>query len=592
MKRLRRVLLFGVLAGTLAASTASAWGSVTPTISLDQSAGNAAGSTANLGLDLKFANTGTDSPQHLTINLPPGLLANASINGGSCLQTADVSGAACQVGSGTVTATADPIPGVLSLPAPLSVPVAFYLVPPPAAGDLAGLAVEGLGQQLGSTGEIKVRPTGDPAGVGVTLKLVLPDQLPLTLPLVGTINAAQISVTEINSTFDRLRYPATCPATPAQLDASVDSYSDPTVHTVSSPLSVAGCSSLPYAPAFSVTAARDSGDSQVKLTTEVTQGAREAPSRTVSLAFPTTVLVPNIGAISVACANPSSGSCTPVGSVSATSPLYPKALSGTAYLTGSFPALSLTLVFPPPFPLTLTGAVDLTKNSSTFTGLPDIPLTDLAVTLNGGAKGLFEATCARASGTGTATLTDQNGDRTITAPSSFTVSGCPAGGGAPSAGGAPSGGGSKGGGSGSNGPGRTGGPPTLSRGRWSGLSTGHPSVSFTLSVAPRAPKLAAMTVELPAGINFVRHRVRHMLRLTGVRLIGARIKSLWLSHGHLVITLRRPVSRLTVKLGPSSLHERAALEARAGKLHSLPLIVIANDTSSRGATIRTRLPTR
>ena len=101
-----------------------------------------------------------------------------------------------------------------------------------------------------------------------------------------------------------------------------------------------------------------------------------------------------------------------------------------------------------------------------------------------------------------------------------------------------------------------------------------------------------MTVELPAGINFVRHRVRHMLRLTGVRLIGARIKSLSLSHGHLVITLRRPVSRLTVKLGPSSLHERAALEARAGKLHSLPLIVIAKNTSSRGATIRTRLPTR
>ena len=193
MKRVRRALLFGVLAVTMAAATPSAWGSVTPTMSLDQSAGNAAGSTANLGLDLKFTNTGTDSPHHLTINLPPGLLANASINGGSCLKTADVSTSACQVGSGTVTATPDPIPGVLNLPASLSVPVAFYLVPPPAAGDLAGLAVEGLGQQLGSTGEIKIRPTGDPAGVGVTLKLVLPDQLPITLPLGGTINAAQIS---------------------------------------------------------------------------------------------------------------------------------------------------------------------------------------------------------------------------------------------------------------------------------------------------------------------------------------------------------------------------------------------------------------
>jgi hypothetical protein len=586
VKRVRRVLLFVVLAGTMAAATPSAWGSVTPTVRLDQSAGNAAGSTANLGLDLKFTNTGTDSPQHVTINLPPGLLANASINGGSCLRTADVSTSACQVGSGTVTAMPDPIPGVLNLPASLSVPVSFHLVPPPAAGDLAGLAVEGLGEQLGSTGEIKIRPTGDPAGVGVTLKLVLPDQLPITLPLVGKINAAQISLTEINSTFDRLRYPATCPAAPAQLGASVDSYSAPAVHTVSAPLSVGGCSQLHYAPAFRVIAARDSGDKQVKLTTQVTQGASEAPSRTVSLAFPNSVLAPNIGALAVACANPSSGTCTPVGSVSATSPLYPRELSGTAYLTGGLGALSLTLVFPSPFPLTLTGAIDLANNSSTFTGLPDIPLTNLAVTLDGGVHGLFQATCAPASGTGKATLTDQNGDRTVTAPSDFSVSGCPTGGGPTTNGG------SKGGGTGSGGPGRTSGSPTLRGGRWSGLATGHPSLSFTLSVAQHAPKLAALTVTLPAGLSFVRHRVRHRLKLTGVRLIGAQIKSLSLSHGHLVITLRRPVSRLTVKLSPSALHERAALEARAGKLKSLPLILTVLNASGRRTTIRARLPAR
>jgi hypothetical protein len=591
LKRVRRVLLFGVLAGTMAATGAPAWGAVTPGISLDQSAGHAAGSTANLGLDLKFTNSGTDSPQHLTIDLPPGLLADASIDGGACLTTANVSGSTCQVGSGTVTATPDPIPGVLDLPFSVSVPVAFYLVPPPAAGDLAGLAVEGLGQQLGSTGEIKIRPSGDPAGVGVTLKLVLPDQLPLTLPVLGTINAAQISLTEINSTFDQLRYPTTCPATPAQLTASVDSYGDPTVHTASAPLSVTGCGSLPYAPAFSVTAARDSGDAQVALTTRVTQPAGEAPSGTVSLAFPNTVLVPNVGALAVSCASPSSGSCTPVGSVSATSPLYPTPLSGTAYLTGTLGDLSLVLVFPSPFPLTLTGSIDLTRNASTFTGLPDIPLTNLAVTLNGGAHGLFQATCAPASGTGTATLTDQNGDRTVTAPSGFTVSGCPAGAGAPSPG-APNGGGSTGGGTGSSAPGQVSTRPRLTGGRWSGLGTGRPSLSFTLSVTPRAPKLASLTVELPAGLGFTRHREHRRLVFTGVRLIGAQIKSLSLSHGHLVITLRRPASRVTVKLAPSALHESAALRSRASKLHSLRLIVIAQSTSAKRWTIRTQLPTR
>src|SRR6201999_451519 len=101
---------------------------------------------------------------------------------------------------------------------------------------------------------------------------------------------------------------------------------------------------------------------------------------------------------------------------SATSPLYPATLTGKAYLTGSSSGLSLTLVFPSPFPLTLTGAVDLLKNSATFSGLPDIPLTNLAVSLDGGADGLFLSTCATPSGTATATLTDQNGDRTATVP--------------------------------------------------------------------------------------------------------------------------------------------------------------------------------
>jgi hypothetical protein len=54
-------------------------------------------------MDLKFNPSGGDSPKDVTINLPPGLLSDASINGGACLRaTAPVPG--CQVGTGTVTA--------------------------------------------------------------------------------------------------------------------------------------------------------------------------------------------------------------------------------------------------------------------------------------------------------------------------------------------------------------------------------------------------------------------------------------------------------------------------------------------------------
>ncbi len=77
-----------------------------------------------------------------------------------------------------------------------------------------------------------------------------------------------------------------------------------------------------------------------------------------------------------------------------------------------------------PASITLTGAINLLTNAATFTGLPDIPLTNLTVSLSGGAHGLFLTTCQTPTGTATASLTDQNADRTLLVPSTFTVSGC------------------------------------------------------------------------------------------------------------------------------------------------------------------------
>jgi hypothetical protein len=589
----------GVVAASAVVASA-ALASTSPSLALDQGAGHAAGSTTNLGLNLAFSNTGTDSPKNLALNLPPGLLANAAVNGGQCLQRVDLTDTACQVGSGTVTATPDLLG--LGIPLSASVPVTFHLVPPPSPGDLAGLAVYTplLGEQLGSTGDIVIRPSGDPNGVGATIKLALPDELPVTL-LGGQINVAQVSITSIASTFSGLRYPATCPSSPAHLTASVNSYQDATSHPLSATLTVTGCGSLSYSPKFSVSAKRDSGDRQVTLSTNITQGASEAPNRSVALAFPTSVLGPNLAATGALCLNLSSG-CTAVGSVTAASPLYPKPLSGTAYLTGNGGGLALTLVFPSPFPLTLTGAVDLQHNSATFTGLPDIPLTSLQVTLNGGAKGLFLTTCASPSGTATATLADQNGDRSAKVPATFTVAGCAgSGGGSGSGGSGGSGGGSGSGGSaGSGGNGSTSTGVTVrgtrvSKARISGLKTGRPSLIFGLGVVRHNAKLKSFTVELPKGLSFARHRVHKKLKVTGVSLQGAKLKSATLSKGHLVITLRKAVSSLTVRIRSSALKESAALRrkarttAKAKKLKSLKLTVITRNSKNRRTTVRVQI---
>ncbi|HET8979173.1 MAG TPA: hypothetical protein VFN87_13510, partial [Solirubrobacteraceae bacterium] len=334
---------------------------------------------------------------------------------------------------------------------------------------------------------------------------------------------------------------------------------DATVHTAAAPLAVTGCSALPFSPAFRVSATRDSADKGVTVTTDITQAAAESPSRSVTLALPVGALSPNVASVKLLCANLASGTCTPVGAATATSPLYPRPLTGQAYLTGTFTGLTLTIVFPPPFPLTLTGTVDLSADATAFTGLPDIPLTDLKVTLNSGRYALFDANCATPSGPASAKLTDQNGDKSATAPARVTLAGCPG-----STAGRP---GTTGGRSGSR-PGRR---PRyrLFDVRFSGLPGDHPALSFRLA----GGRLTAMTVELPAGLRAGgRTAVRRRVRTS-----AGGIRSVTVRHGHLVIRLRRAVASTTVSIRPGALREDGGLRrrARTHRLKRLSLTVVA-----------------
>jgi hypothetical protein len=216
-------------------------------------------------------------------------------------------------------------------------------------------------------------------------------------------------------------------------------------------------------------------------------------------------------------------------------------------------------------------------------------LTNLAVNLDGGPEGLFLSTCQTPSGTAAATLTDQNGDRTARVPATFTVAGCPGTGGASGGGGSAGGGspGATGNGGSRNGSTITGvtvGRTTISRGRFSGLATGHPALTFTMSVAKGSVKLRALTVELPAGLRFV---ARHH-RVTGVSVGGAKIRSLVLSGRRLTINLRRAVANLTVTIARGGLTESGAIQraAKAHRLRSLELTAIAQNTRGARTTLR------
>jgi hypothetical protein len=547
-----------VLAGLIGFAPAAS-ASVTASMSVTSSTPVAAGSNGNLGLDLKFTPSTSgaaynDAPQNVTLNLPPGVLANASIDNGQCLKTTDITDSTCQIGSGTVTAYASGI-------VPLQTPVDFFLVPPPAAGDLAGLAVAtSQGDQVGTTNAIVIRPSGNADGVGVTLDLTLPNSL----------DGAPVDVTEINSTFTRTRFPATCPSTPANVTMSGTSYNNGTF-SASTPLPVSGCASLPYNPQYTLTAVKDSTDKAVKITTTITQTASESPNSTVTLTFPRSSMAGALGGLNNLCTSVASGTCKPVGSVTASSPDYPNPLSGSAYLTGSLHGLSLTIVFPAPFPLTLIGAVDLTTNTTVFSGLPDIPLTNLTVALDGGSGGLFDTNCGTPSNVSTATLTDQNGDKTATPSSQFTIQGC----------GSSS---SSGGGSSS---GSSSGSARVSAGSVSGLAKRRPSLRFTVHAAKHT-KLSRLTVELPKGLSFRSHTVHKIRRIRGgLTVKGAKLKSESISKGHLVLTLRRPAGSVTVSVSSKGMRESSALRkaAKRKKLKRLRLTVIARTSAGKSHTL-------
>ena len=559
----RRIALCAAVAGAMAVMAPTAGASISPVKVALSPATATAGSTGNLGTDITFSPSSGDSAKDLTLQLPPGLLANAAIDGGACLKaTAPV--AACQVGSGTVKATVAAL-GVLPL-GPLSLNASFYLIAPANQSQLARLAVVvndpvSGPTQLGTPAAVTIRPASDPNGVGLNIAFA-------NIP--NTFDGQTIALHEIDGTFNGMRFPDTCPATPAAVTVTADSYADPTPVTGRAPLTVTGCGSEPFSPGFAVSVTKDTADDGVSVVTDVTQTADQAPAGSVSLAFPTKVLVPNLNVIGALCANPASGTCTAVGSAVAQSPLYPAPLTGNAYLTGSLAAPSLTLVFGPPFSLTLAGQVDLTHNATTFSGIPDFPLTDLKVSLVSGPDAVFNATCRPAAGTATATLTSQNGDRTKQAVTPFSISPCvPVN--------ALSSGGTR----------HKGKSPRVDGASAAGLTTGRPTLVFQVVAGRNAGKLSTVTVTLPRGLRFVRHRSHGRLRMQGVALAGAKLKSAVLQRGHLVITLRRPVDNVIVSLSPRALAESRSLrtQARRHRLKSLKLTVLVTDTRGKRAKI-------
>ncbi len=264
---LRRIALWVAVVGAMAALAPAAGATINPVAVTLTPSSAPAGSTGNLGTDITFTPSSGDSTKDLTLQLPPGLLANAAVDGGACLKSTTPV-AACQVGSGTVTANI--LGGLL----PVALPATFDLVAPASQANLAGLAVlvtapGGQPTQLGTPAAVTIRPPADRDGVGLDIAFA-------NIP--NTFDGLPLQLHEINSTFNGLRFPDTCPAAPARVTVTADSYDTATPTTGAAPLTVTGCGAEPNAPGLSVSVTEDAHDSGATVTTDVTQTADQARS--------------------------------------------------------------------------------------------------------------------------------------------------------------------------------------------------------------------------------------------------------------------------------------------------------------------------
>jgi hypothetical protein len=340
------------------------------------------------------------APGKLTLQLAPGVLASVSANP-HCVTGAPQYTSACQIGSGTASVLAPALP--ISLTA--------YLVPPPSSADLVGIDL------------VTSVPSAPVTHAGAQLAQISPSQvatvLSLDLSSLGTLASALTQMTlTVNGTLGGkpfTRMPTDCSPGSSTLTIA---YASKTETTKASPdFAPSGCASLPYHPALTGTAVKDTKDIGAAVSTTVTQGADEAASASTSLLLPWPMLSPNTASLGL------QGGSLPVGTATTTTPLLPTPLVGQVFFTGTTIAPTLTIKFPPPAVLTLVGSANLAQSSVTFSGIPDVPVTNLTVTLFGGPKALLGGSCTKPSGTLGGAFSGQNG-KTASASRPITLGHC------------------------------------------------------------------------------------------------------------------------------------------------------------------------
>jgi hypothetical protein len=381
-----------------------------------------AGASPDLVSDVRLAPTPGDDVRTVTLSLAPGLLANPTV-APACSEAdlkADACAATAQIGSGTVTAN------VPSLGIAVDAAAKLYNVVPRAgeAGRVGMVASSGVVGKTVSSGPVALRTTPD-VGADVTFT-----------DLPRAIGSTDVQVTRIQLTVKGTvngkaftRNPTSCaPATTRMRVVSYEAPDSPV--TAESTFAPTGCDALAFAPGLAAAATVSGFDGAVELTTTITQAPGEAANKRAQMALPSG-LSPRSATMQRACAAADPATCpasSDVGSATATAPLLAQPITGRVVLLSSpSGAPRIAVVFPAPFALTLIGTSTSTSQglTTTFDSLPDAPLAEVRVRLDGGPNSLLRNGWSLCFGSPTVngTFTAHSG-RTAAATAPVALTGC------------------------------------------------------------------------------------------------------------------------------------------------------------------------
>jgi hypothetical protein len=344
---------------------------------------------ANSDFTLSFDLGGSETIKDLDVNMPPGLLGNPN-NATRCTQTQfdnDQCPDSSRVGTQTVNADVGVLPGVNISG------VVFNLVPP--AGKPAQLGIQlnpPLMPSQHMRSDVVVRPDG---GLTSTIRGIPNSSSGMDVQ-VNSISLTLQAKSGANKPFTT--NPTSCDPHTTTLHAV--GYGNGTADGQDS-FTPTACDALPYAPKLTATVGakgQTAKGSNPPLTTTITQAPGEANSRQTKVTLPA-ALAPNPAVLGNICSQADFGadSCPPqsqVGTATAVTPLLTDPLTGPVRLVENPGGLPKVVVYlNGPFSTRLTGDVALGAGgtSTTFSGLPDSPVSSLKLEFNGGSGGQFTA---------------------------------------------------------------------------------------------------------------------------------------------------------------------------------------------------------